>query len=239
MRDYDIYHEDELQPLIFEFCEEIYALVITHSEIVMNKLFKNDYPIILSKIQLKDRETISHVSDPEFWGDRVFFCYLTNLGNITINYVVLPTEIDPQIHIESVQLNEFKKSLISSLKIPNFIEMTKSLLFQSTEDQNKDFRAPNQFSKIKIKHLERKCEDKFFFTFAAVHGDKFIHGAFYLQDKWHNEKSRYVKLEESSYWEIDLIDVIQKFDIGHLASNDFGKKDTPQIELFDFIPYQV
>jgi hypothetical protein len=102
MRDYDIYAEDEVTPLLFEFCDEIYALVITHSEIIMNKLFKNDYPIILSKLELLEKESITNISKPEFWGDRVFFCYITSLGNITVNYVVLPTEIDPQVHIESV-----------------------------------------------------------------------------------------------------------------------------------------
>jgi hypothetical protein len=102
LRDYDIYHQDELRPLIFEYCEEIYTVVITHSEIIMNKLFKNDYPFILSKIELNQKESIAHVSDPEFWGDKAFFCFLTTEGNITVNYLAMPTEIDPQIHIESI-----------------------------------------------------------------------------------------------------------------------------------------
>jgi hypothetical protein len=117
--------------------------------------------------------------------------------------------------------------------------MTKSLLFQSPDKKSQNLGGCKPFSKIKIKHLERKCEDKFYFTFAAVHNETFIHGAFYLQDKWHTEKQRYVKLEEVSYWELNLLEILQNFDEANLAFNDCGKKETPQIELFDFIPYQM
>lgn len=62
---------------------------------MINKLFKNDYPIVLSKLNLSNNEYIVSVSDQEFWGDRVFFLFLTNLGNVKIGYVALPNEIDP------------------------------------------------------------------------------------------------------------------------------------------------
>lgn len=204
----------------------------------MNKLFKNDYPLILNKIELSEKEVISHVSEATFWSDRAFFCYITNLGNITVNWVALPTEIDPQIHIESVQLTEFSNSLMDSLKIPNFIQMTKSLLFSSESDK-KGLKVPNKLCLVKIKSLERKCEDKYALTLTAVHADKFIYGSFTLQDKWHTENNRYVKLEKNSYWEIDLVNIVSKFDQAHLAPNDLGKTDTPVIELFDYIPYEI
>lgn len=228
LRDYDIYPEDEIKPIIFEFEEEIYVIVVTHSEIVLNKLFKNDYPIILNKISLEEKEVISHVSDAEFWGDRAFFCYITNIGNITVNWVALPTEIDPQIHIESVQLNEFSKSLIESLRIQNFIQITKSFFFNSDGD-SKALRVPNKLCRVKIKSLDRKCEDKYVLTLTAVHADKFIYGSFTLQDKWQTEKIRYVKLHKNTYWEIDLVSILSQFDQAHLAPKDLGKAHQPEI----------
>jgi hypothetical protein len=92
---------------------------------------------------------------------------------------------------------------------------------------------------VKIKRLERKCEDRYLFTLTAIHADKFIYGSFTLQDKWHTEKVRYAKLHKNSYWEVDLIDILGQFDKAHLAPQDFGKADTPQIELFDYIPYEI
>ena len=242
LADYDIYQQDNIKPLIFGFCDEIYCLVITHSEIIINKLFKHDYPIVLNKIKLQDKETIAHISDAEFCDDRVFFCYLTSLGHITMNCVALPTDIDPQIHIESVLLNDSKSSFISNFNLlPNFIQMTKNMLSLSSDapvvSQRRYTAEQNKLAKIQIKNLQRTCEDTFHFSLIATHGDNLIFGSFILQDKWHNEKSRYVKLQKQVYWELNIIDQIKQFDNTYISPQDPGKIEPTSIELLDFMPY--
>ena len=117
--------------------------------------------------------------------------------------------------------------------------MTKSLLFSSSVQGQAELRTPNRLSKIKIKQLHAICEDTYFFSFAAIHDDQFILGKFRLEDKWLSEKNRYVNLQEVAYWQLDIVDIVTKFDIAHLASDDFGKKIDPEVEIFDFIPYQI
>ena len=123
LNEYEIYSNDQVKPFIFEFSDEIYAIVLTHGEIVITKLFKNDYPVVLTKLSLGNKEFITSISDSEFSGDRVFLLYLTNLGNIALGYVALPTEIDPQFHSEIIHLSGSSSGLFGSL-----VNFTKSLL---------------------------------------------------------------------------------------------------------------
>jgi hypothetical protein len=88
--------------------------------------------MVLNKLNLAEKEFIVSISDAEFWGDRGYFLFITNLGKISIGYVTFPTEADPQFHSDIICLSDLQNKLFGFLSLKSLIESTKSL-FRSSQ----------------------------------------------------------------------------------------------------------